>query len=154
VMGRYQNANNAEKTVEMGRKVLKLEPENAVVLVLTATVLAERTRETDLDREEKLAEAERYANLAIKSVDMMPVPTDAPPDRVAAAKKMVVSMAYAALGSSAMARENHPQAEKYYKQSIDEGQQSPDPLTLNGPSMVTLSISGIPTGVIGSILSR
>ena len=32
--------------------------------------------------------------------------------------------------------------------------ESPAPVTLNGPSIVTLSTSGIPTGVIGSIRSR
>ena len=129
LLGFYQAANNAEKTVAMGRKVIAVDPDSPVALVLTATVLAERTRESDLDRDEKLGEAQRYARHALETVDTMPVPPNAPPDRVAAAKKMVVSMAYSALGSAESAKENHAGAEKLYKQSIEAGEANPDPLT-------------------------
>ena len=49
LMRRYQAANNAEKTLEMGRKVLTLDPDSVFALIMVSSVLAERTNETDLD---------------------------------------------------------------------------------------------------------
>src|SRR2546430_1746340 len=56
-MQRYQRANNADKMMEMGRKVLKIDPDDPTALVGVAQVLAERTRDTDLDKEQRLDEA-------------------------------------------------------------------------------------------------
>ncbi|HXE90756.1 MAG TPA: hypothetical protein VNK82_07320, partial [Terriglobales bacterium] len=66
---RYQNANNAEKTIEMGRKSIEYDPDNTWALAMTASVLADRTRETDLDRDEKLADVAKFAQRAIDTVD-------------------------------------------------------------------------------------
>jgi tetratricopeptide (TPR) repeat protein len=129
LMNRYQQANNAEKTIEMGRKSLKLDPDNPVPLVLVATVIAERTRDTDIDKDEKIAEVNRNANHAIASVDQIPVPGNLPPDRVQAAKNTVISMAYAALGTAAIATENYAVAEQNLRKSVDVPGIEPDALT-------------------------
>jgi tetratricopeptide (TPR) repeat protein len=65
---KYQKADNADKTVEMGRKVLQYDPENTFALVMNATVLADRTRETDIDRDDKLKEADADAQKALENV--------------------------------------------------------------------------------------
>ncbi len=57
VMAKYQKADNGDKTLDMGRKVLQYDPDNCVALVMNATVLAERTRETDIDRDPRLNES-------------------------------------------------------------------------------------------------
>ncbi len=128
-MGLYQEANNAEKCVEMGRKVLALDPKTPEALVTVATVLSERTRDTDLDRDERLAEAGKDANSAIELVDSLMVPPNAPADRVEAAKKGLVSMAYSALGTIEMTKKNFPAAEQNLKKSVDTGGASSDPVT-------------------------
>jgi hypothetical protein len=48
-MHSFQSANNADKMMEMGRDVLKIDPDDPEALVGVAQVLAERTRDTDLD---------------------------------------------------------------------------------------------------------
>ena len=62
-MRQYQNANNAEKTEAMGRKMLALDPDNPEALVTVAEVIAERTHESDLDKDQRYAEAISMANL-------------------------------------------------------------------------------------------
>src|SRR5207244_1029143 len=56
-MRSYQSANNADKALELGRKVLAIDPDDPEALVIVASVLAERTRDTDLDKDQRLDEA-------------------------------------------------------------------------------------------------
>jgi hypothetical protein len=130
-MGLYQNANNAEKTVEMGRKVLQTNAANPIVLVTVATVLAERTRESDLDKDERLAEASKDAQSAINNVDAaLPtlMPPGTTPDRIQSTKEMVLSMGYAALGNVELAKNNYPGAEANLRKAVELGKNQPDPV--------------------------
>src|SRR5262249_44802133 len=52
VMAKYQKANNADKTLEAGRKALQYDPDAPIALITVASVIAERTRDTDLDAQE------------------------------------------------------------------------------------------------------
>src|ERR1019366_2815668 len=49
----YQSANNAEKTETMGRKVMSLDGDNPEALVIVAEVIAERTRDSDIDKDQR-----------------------------------------------------------------------------------------------------
>src|SRR5208282_2436621 len=49
----YQQANNAEKTEAMGRKVLSFDGDDPEALVIVAEVIAERTRDTDIDKDQR-----------------------------------------------------------------------------------------------------
>lgn len=69
VMHSYQSANNADKMLEMGRKVLKIDPDDPEALVGVSEVLAERTRDTDLDKDQRLDEAMKLAQRAVETVD-------------------------------------------------------------------------------------
>src|SRR5258707_4789774 len=69
VMHGYQAANNGDKMLEMGQKVLTYDPDDPEALVGVAQVFAERTHETDLDREQRLAEAKKDAQHALTTVD-------------------------------------------------------------------------------------
>ena len=116
----YQNANNVEKTVAMAKKVLTLDPDNPEALVTFATVTAQTTRETDLDREERLNEAVADATKALQTVDTdLLVPADAPKDRVEAFKKSLRAMAYDALGTVAMVKKDYPTAETNLSKSAE-----------------------------------
>ncbi len=123
----YQNANNSDKAVEMGRKMIALDPNNPEALVMTATFLAERTRDTDLDRDERLAEATRDATKALQSIDTdIMLPATMTEQQATAVKSQMKGMAYAALGTGAIAKKDWPEAEKNLKQAsqLDSG----DPL--------------------------
>jgi tetratricopeptide (TPR) repeat protein len=126
-MNLYQQANNADKMMEMGRKVLTFDPDSPEALVGIAQVLAEETRDTDLDRDQKLAEAKKNAERALVTVD-----TDIPTaglaqDRVDAYKGYLRSEAYFVLGTLSFSAKNWPEAEANLRKSIDALPQQPDP---------------------------
>jgi len=58
-MHSYQQANNADKMMAMSQKVLSFDPDDPEALLGVAQVLAERTRDTDLDKDQKIAEARK-----------------------------------------------------------------------------------------------
>jgi tetratricopeptide (TPR) repeat protein len=129
-MSLYQNANNAEKTVEMGRRVLALDPTNPVALVTVSTVLAERTRDTDLDKQDRLNEAMTDAQKALQTIDTdLMVPPGTPPDKVEGAKKILLAMAWAAMGSVELSRNNYAVAEADLRKSVEINQVQPDAIT-------------------------
>ena len=114
----YQNSNNADKAVEMGRKMIALDPTNPEALVMTATFLAERTRETDLDRDERLSEATRDATKALQTIDTdIMLPANMTEEQANAVKSQMKGMAYGALGTAAVAKKDYPEAEKDLKQA-------------------------------------
>ena len=119
IMRRYQQLNDSEKTLEMGRKVLTYEPNDPVALVMTATVLAERTREGDLDREERFDEALKYAQRALDTTNTdLVVPANATAEQIESAKKVLESMAHSAIGMVDLNRKNDPEAAQQFQQSI------------------------------------
>src|SRR5579859_4213132 len=61
-MHEYQNENNPGKVLAMGEKVLELDPDNPIALVLTATVLSDSLSDGDSDRAKKSAEIRRNSN--------------------------------------------------------------------------------------------
>ena len=106
-MNLYGQKNNAEKLIEAGRKAIAADPTNPVPLVQVASALAESTRETDLDREERYNEAAKDAHAAIDNVETgLIVPPNAPEDRIAGAKKSIVTMAYDTLGMVEMSKKD------------------------------------------------
>ena len=65
----YQNANNGDKMAEMAQKLLKLDPDDPEALIASAEVIAERTRETDLDKDQRFDQATKYAQHALETID-------------------------------------------------------------------------------------
>ena len=130
VMRDYQNADNADKTVEMGRKVISLDPYNPEALVTVATVLSEKTHESDLDRDQRLAEAVKDANLALEKVDTdLVIPSSVTPQQVEEVKSEMRSMAYAALGTVDLSKKNYPSAEQNLRKAVELNKAQPDPVT-------------------------
>ena len=64
-MGLYQQGRDAGKTLEMARDALKYDAGNPVALLGVAQVLAERAHDSDLDRDDRLAEAHADAQGAL-----------------------------------------------------------------------------------------
>lgn len=128
-MNNYQNANNADKMLEMGRKILAIDPNDPQALVEVAEVLSERTRNTDLDFNEKTAEASKLASHALETIDTdLAFSPNAPPDKVQAAKDWLRATAYAILGNIAMVKNDYTGAEQNLRKAIDLGKGQPDPV--------------------------
>jgi tetratricopeptide (TPR) repeat protein len=123
----YQQKGDYEHTVVFGERTLEADPKHYQAMLMLATTIAQHTKEFDLDREEKLAQVQKYATTALELLKDAPKPnpglTD---DQWAAAKKDFVAEAHAALGMSAMARKKLDVAETELKLSID-GADKPDP---------------------------
>jgi tetratricopeptide (TPR) repeat protein len=118
-MQHYQQANNAEKMVEMARKALSYDPDDPEALLGVAQVLAERTRDTDLDKDQKLAEAKKDAEHSLATVDTDIPTVGYPADKLAQYKGFLRSEAYAILGALASNANNWPEAETDLRKSID-----------------------------------
>ena len=130
-MHAYQSANNADKMMEMGRKVLKVDPDDPEALIGVAEVLAERTRDTDLDKDQRLAEAQKFAQHALETIDTdVAVPPGTPQEKIDAYKGFMRSTAYSILGALAFNKEQFPEAEGYFRKSIDALPSQPDPIVV------------------------
>jgi len=129
-MQHYQQANNAEKMVDMGKKVLAIDPDDPAALVGVSQALAERTRETDLDKDEKVAEARKYAERALVTIDTDVPSTGYPPEQLAAYKNFLRSVAYGVLGTISFKANSWADAETNLRKSIDVLPQQPDTLVV------------------------
>ncbi len=124
----YQNENNPAKMLSVGEKVLQLDPDNSIALVLTATVLADSLSDTDADRQAKIARARKNATHALDTVDSGFVPpANATPEQVTAYKSTLQSMAHSALGIIDLKTGDDAAAENELKLSTNLNQSQPDP---------------------------
>jgi tetratricopeptide (TPR) repeat protein len=130
VMRSYQQVNNADKMLAMSRKVLSFDPDDPDSLLGVAQVLAERTRDTDLDKDQRLAEARKDAERALVTIDT-DIPTGGQPqDKIDAYKGFLKSEAYAILGTLDFNAKAWAAAEQNLKKSIDAFPQQPDPIAV------------------------
>ncbi len=130
VMHTYQQANNADKMMEMARKVLSYDADDPEALVGVSQVLAERTRDTDLDKDQRLAEARKDSERALVTVETDVPTAGQPPDRVEAYKGFLRSEAYAILGTLDFNNKAWASAENNFKKSIDALPQNVDPIAV------------------------
>jgi tetratricopeptide (TPR) repeat protein len=130
-MRQYQNANNAEKTEAMGRKMLALDPDNPEALVTVAEVIAERTHESDLDKDQRYAEAISMAQKSIQTLETdLSVPANTPQDKIDAYKMGRRSQAYSIIGTIQYKKEDYPAAQENLQKSIDAYPADPDPVVV------------------------
>jgi len=126
----YQQANNAEKMMDMAKKVLSYDPDDPEALLGVAQVLAERTRDTDLDRDQRLAEAKKDAEHALQTIETDIPSAGQPQDRVDAYKGFLRSEAYAILGTISFNAKAWAEAEAGLRKSIDAFPQQVDPIAV------------------------
>jgi tetratricopeptide (TPR) repeat protein len=128
--------NDADKMVIYCERVLDSYPKPTPAmypatqsLLMLANYYSTKTREFDLDKEEKLAKAEGYAKQALELTDKMEKPnpqiTD---DQWTAAKKDLTAQAHEALANVDMVRKNYDAAIGEYKVSIGDAA-TPEPST-------------------------
>ncbi|MGA7559767.1 MAG: tetratricopeptide repeat protein [Terriglobales bacterium] len=119
-MRAYLNANNAEKTEAMGRKVLTCDADDPEALIEVALVIAERTRDSDLDKDQRFGEATSMAQKGLKTIDTdLSVPANTPQDKVDTYKAQMRSQAYSIIGAVEYKKENYVAAQDNLQKSID-----------------------------------
>jgi tetratricopeptide (TPR) repeat protein len=119
-MRAYLNANNAEKTEVMGRKVLGCDADDPEALIEVAFVIAERTRDSDIDKDQRFGEATSMAQKGLKTIDTdISVPAGTPQDKVDTYKAQMRSQAYSIIGAVEYKKENYVAAQDNLQKSID-----------------------------------
>ena len=126
VMHAYQTANNGDKMMEMAQKLLTYDPDDPEALLAVAQVIAEHTHDTDLDKEQKLAEARKDAQRALVTVDTDIPTAGQPPDRIEAYKNFLRSEAYEIIGTLDYNKQAWADAEGNLRKSIDAYPQQVD----------------------------
>ena len=128
ILQKAYEAEDNPRILGVGRKVLAIEPENAMTQVVTATALAQTTKETDLDYAEKYAEASKHADGALKNIETMLPQPNATPEQFEMLKSVLRSMAYSAKGYMAMNRKDYPGGEVNFQKAIDSNPAQQDPV--------------------------
>jgi tetratricopeptide (TPR) repeat protein len=127
----YQTANNGDKMSEEAQKLLKLDPDDPEALIAVSEVIAEHTRDTDLDKDQRYAQATKYAQHALETIDTdVAIPASTPQSQIDAYKGLLRSSAYSILGTIAYGQEKYPDAEGYFRKSIDAYPSQPDPVVV------------------------
>jgi tetratricopeptide (TPR) repeat protein len=127
-MHEYQTENNSGKMLAMGERVLKLDPDNVVALVLTATVLSDDLSDTDQDKTEKIAEIKKNARRALETVDTsLTAGPGNTAEQITAYKNTLRSMAHSALAITDLKTGDNSGAEKEFRIAADLTQAQPDP---------------------------
>jgi tetratricopeptide (TPR) repeat protein len=126
-MRMYQTANNSEKTEAMGRKVLALDGDDPEALLTVSELIAERTRETDLDRDQRFADAIKMAQKSLQTIDTdISVPAGTPQDKLDAYKASLRSQAYSIMGAIEYNKNNFAAAQENLQKSLDALPSQPD----------------------------
>lgn len=125
-MQKYQQGNNADKMVDMAKKVLTIDADDPEALVAVAQVKVEKVKDDSLDKDVLLAEAKKDAERALVTVDT-DVPTSGyPEEQLKTYKNFIRSQAYFVMGTAAFKASNWAEAETNLKKSIDALPQQPD----------------------------
>lgn len=124
-----QRKGDFAQVVFYGERLLEADPKNAFALVTLAGETTRHTREFDLDKEEKLAKADKYAKAALEAAKDMAKPrADITDAQWEGAKKDLQAQAYEALGQSATLRKKYDEAIADFKQALAV-QSTVDPAT-------------------------
>lgn len=127
LMNTYRNGGATDRAIAAGRKALAIDPTDPVPNVMVALSLAQTTRDTDLDKNDRLTEATRDAQRAIDNIDAgMAIPPNTPPEKVQAAKNSILQMAYETEGTVAMAKKDFPAAQTAFRKGLEVNKAQPD----------------------------
>jgi tetratricopeptide (TPR) repeat protein len=123
----YQQKGDKDKAIIYAERSLAANPNNFQAALMLADLTVQGTREHDLDRDEKLAKADKYANQAITAVTAAEKPNPQLSDQQwADFKKDTISQAHDALGMSALDKKDYDKAISELKMAV-EGAAHPEP---------------------------
>lgn len=139
---RYFAANKGDQTLLYGHKTLDLEPNNPLALAMIARVLAERTQESDIDRDERLNEAIKDADKMMATLDQsLPdiIPPNVTPEQAENVKKQLLFMAWDAKGKAQMELKQNSEAQRAFEKAL---QYAPDEARTRFRLALTLDYEG------------
>lgn len=126
----YQSKGEFENMVAYAEQTLEADPKFYAVQLMLAQALAQKTREFDFDKEEKLGKAEKYAKDAIEVIKTAPKPKpEIPDDQWEAMKKDFESQGHEALAMAASVRKKNDVAIEEFKTALSL-QMKQDPATM------------------------
>lgn len=108
------------QVISYGQRILDADPKNATALVTMAAETARRTREFDLDKDEKLAKVDKWAKDGIEAAKTAPKPagTSATDSQWEDQRKDMQAQGWEALAMAAAVRKKSDDAIADFKQSI------------------------------------
>ncbi len=116
----YQQKGDIEHAMVFGQQVLQINPKNFQVTNMLGNMIVQRVRENDLDKEEKLAQAEKYFNTTMEDLKTAAKPnpqlTDAQWEE---GKKSLIADAHNGLGMVALNRKKYDVAATEFKAAVD-----------------------------------
>ena len=144
----YQQQNNSGKVILVGRKAIELNPTNPVPLVAVAASLVSDTRDNDLDRDGRYAEAAKDAQAALDNMETgLQVPPGVPPASVEAAKANLRSISYDTLGTIAASKKDYVTAEQDYQKAAELMKDQPDAVVYLRLSVVQDNLQKYPAAL-------
>jgi len=124
----YNSKRDYPKAIVTGEKSLADDPSSFETLLLLADIYSRTAKPTDLDLNDNLTKAEKYAKEALADIDKAAKPkADLPDEQWAQIKAGGQAQAYLALGFTAVLRKQYDDAKTDFTKSITL---NPDPLTM------------------------
>lgn len=123
----YEQKGDIDKAQVFAERALTADPKNFQASLMLSEMIAQHTRENDLDKEDKLTKADKYANDTIATLNAAPKPNPQLTDQQwEDAKKDLIARAHDSLGMSALVRKKYDAAITEFKASVD-GAAHPEP---------------------------
>jgi tetratricopeptide (TPR) repeat protein len=126
----YQQKGDNTKAIVFGEQALQADPKNFDADNLLANVTAATTKDTDLDKEEKLTRADKYAHdaLDLLNADAKPaLQSNLTDEQWKTRKNAAISLSYQALGTTALVRKKNDEAVANFQKGVDA---YPDPVLM------------------------
>jgi len=125
----YQKKNDNTKAIVYGEQALAADPKNYDADNLLANIYASTTKDTDLNKEENLTKADKYAHDALSALDAgkPAIFARATDEAWAKTKSGAEALAYQALGNAALVRKKPDEAVADYEKGLAA---NPDPILM------------------------
>jgi tetratricopeptide (TPR) repeat protein len=125
----YEQKGDSDNAIVWSEKTLEVDPHSFQAKLTIATELARKTREHDLDRDEKLGRADSLLKSAQEDIQAALRPrADVTDEQWGGFKKMLMAQSYEVAGMIALARKNFDLAAENFKKALTGNPQT-DPGT-------------------------
>lgn len=115
----YEQKGQHEKAIVYAEQAVATDPGNFDALTLLANIYSSTTRDTDLDKAEKLSQADKYAAAALAALKTAVKPNPQMTDEQwNQYKGGAESQAYQAMGNSNVVRKKYDDAQKNYEMAV------------------------------------
>ncbi|HUB32837.1 MAG TPA: tetratricopeptide repeat protein [Bryobacteraceae bacterium] len=122
----YQQKGDQARAQVYGEQVLKVNPKNFQVPNMLGTLIVQQTHEHDLDRDDKLASAQKYFNLTLDDLKSAEKPNKQMSDEQwTQAKKYLTAEAHNGLGLVELDKKSFDSAIAEFKSATDDAPDEP-----------------------------